>query len=134
MYLSVSSGAIRITDVTDVTSMTKRRKLFAADSTVKIEFIVEINTISDMAILESKLVTNANVTELRAQLIAANIFVSKVVAPTSIATLAPPPTPPPQTSSDDDVKDVFLSSAGNRISLVRSIYTLAFFLVVATVL
>jgi hypothetical protein len=101
---------------------------------VKIEFIVEINTISDMAILESKLVTNANVTELRAQLIAANIFVSKVVAPTSIATLAPPPTPPPQTSSDDDVEDVFLSSAGNRISLVRSIYTLAFFLVVATVL
>lgn len=95
LYLGVSSNAITVTNVVDVSA---RRKLQAATDKVKVEFTVETTTYADILTVEEKLVTtdNTKLTEIVNTLNDQdNLVVTEVIAPTSLMKLAPPPSPPP---------------------------------------
>jgi hypothetical protein len=95
LYLGVSSNAITVTNVVDVSA---RRKLQAATDKVKVEFTVETTTYADILTVEEKLVTtdNTKLTEIVNTLNDQdNLVVTEVIAPVSLMKLAPPPSPPP---------------------------------------
>ena len=102
-YLAVEVDKITITDITDVVfsgaddDNYRRRKLTATNA-VQVDFKVETSSFANLAVVETKLVTD-DATNLVAALDGQadlTVTASSIKAPITVVKLAPPPSPPPR--------------------------------------
>ena len=132
-YLAVEVDKITITDITDVVfsgaddDNYRRRKLTATNA-VQVDFKVETSSFANLAVVETKLVTD-DATNLVAALDGQadlTVTVSSIKAPITVVKLAPPPSPPPP--SPPPTSTLIISPAARRAAFSSSeFYFLTFF-------
>jgi hypothetical protein len=132
-YLAVEVDKITITDITDVVfsgaddDNYRRRKLTATNA-VQVDFKVETSSFANLAVVETKLVTD-DATNLVAALDGQadlTVTASSIKAPITVVKLAPPPSPPPP--SPPPTSTLIISPAARRAAFSPSeFYFLTFF-------
>ena len=124
-YLAVEVDEITITDITDVVfsgaddDNYRRRKLTATNA-VQVDFKVETSSFANLAVVETKLVTD-DATNLVAALDGQadlTVTASSIKAPITVVKLAPPPSPPPP--SPPPTSTLILSPAARRAAFSSS--------------
>jgi len=131
-YLAVEVDEITITDITDVVfsgaddDNYRRRKLTATNA-VQVDFKVETSSFANLAVVETKLVTD-DATNLVAALDGQadlTVTTSSIKAPITVVKLAPPPSPPPP--SPPPTSTLIISPAARRAAFSSEFYFLALF-------